>query len=195
LHGKTAGVVGTGKIGKVFAQICKGFGMNVIAFDPFPSVDFAGQYLPSLEDVLMQSDVVSLHCPLIPQTKHMVNADSIAKMKDNAVLINTSRGGLVDTSALIEALKSKKLYGAGLDVYEEEADYFFEDYSAEIIPDDDLARLLSFPNVVLTSHQAFFTEEATKAIAEITLKNIQDFFRGKSLVNEICCDNVKKLDG
>jgi D-lactate dehydrogenase len=191
LHGKTVGIVGTGKIGSVFADICAGFGMRVIGYDPTPADGFAGEYLP-LERVFRESDVISLHCPLIPQTRHMINSDSLASMKDGAVVINTSRGGLVDTSALIGALKSKKLYGAGLDVYEEEADYFFADYSAEIIPDDDLARLLSFPNVVLTSHQAFFTEEATEAIARITLQNIQSFSRGKTIDNVICCDSVKK---
>jgi D-lactate dehydrogenase len=194
LSGKTAGIIGTGKIGSVFARVCAGFGMKIIAFDPKPSDNLAGKYV-TLEEVFKQSDVISLHCPLIPATKHMINRDTLAIMKDNAVIINTSRGGLIDTTALISALKSKKLYGAGLDVYEEEADYFFEDFSAEIIPDDDLARLLSFPNVVLTSHQAFFTQEAMKAIAETTLQNIQDFSHGKSLVNAICCDNVKRPPG
>jgi D-lactate dehydrogenase len=191
-RGKTAGIIGTGKIGSVFAELCCGFGMEVIACDPNPSECFPGKYLP-LEQVLRQSDVISLHCPLIPQTRHMINGESIALMKDDAVIINTSRGGLVDTSALINALKTKKLYGAGLDVYEEEADYFFSDYSAEIITDDELARLLSFPNVVLTSHQAFFTEEATKEIAQTTLESIQAYSDGNRLVNEICCDNAKKL--
>ena len=194
LKGKTAGIVGLGKIGGVFADICSGFGMRVVAFDPNPADGFAGEYL-SLEQVLAQSHVLSLHCPLIAQTRHMINSESIAKMKDGAVIINTSRGGLIDTPALIEALKSKKLYGAGLDVYEEEADYFFADYSAEIIADDDLARLLSFPNVVLTSHQAFFTEEAMREIATITLQNIQAFSFRKTLDNMICCDNAKPPPG
>jgi D-lactate dehydrogenase len=198
LSGKTAGIIGTGKIGSVFARICAGCGMKVAAFDPNPDEKFIGEYLP-LEQVFSQSDIISLHCPLIPATKHMINAESLAIMKDNVVIINTSRGGLIDTSALIKALKSRKLYGAGLDVYEEEADYFFEDFSAEIIPDDELARLLSFPNVVMTSHQAFFTEEATKAIAQTTLENIQEFAQvgatvpGRPLKNMICCDNVRKL--
>jgi D-lactate dehydrogenase len=193
LRDKTAGIVGTGKIGRVFAQICGGFGMKVIAHDPNPSEEFRryGEYKP-LEQVLRESRVVSLHCPLIPQTRHMINAESISTMKDGAVIINTSRGGLIDTPALIDALKSKKLYGAGLDVYEEEADYFFSDYSAEIITDDDLIRLLSFPNVVMTSHQAFFTEEATREIAVTTLKSVQAFSEGRTLENEICCDNVRK---
>jgi len=190
LNGKTAGIIGTGKIGSVFAQICNGFGMRVIAFDPNPAKDFIGEYLP-LNKVFEQSDIISLHCPLISQTRHMINSESIASMKDNVVIINTSRGRLIDTPALINALKSKKLYGAGLDVYEEEADYFFTDYSAEIITDDDLARLLSFPNVVLTSHQAFFTEEATKEIAQTTLESVQAFSRGENLINEISCDNVR----
>ncbi|MCL1832453.1 MAG: 2-hydroxyacid dehydrogenase [Oscillospiraceae bacterium] len=178
LCGKTAGIVGTGKIGSVFGRICGGFGMNVLAYDPSPSEDFAGTYC-TLDELLNQSDVVSLHCPLTPQTHHMFNSDSFASLKDGAVLINTSRGGLIDTSALISALKSKKLYGAGLDVYEEEADYFFTDFSAEIMTDDDLARLLSFPNVVLTSHQAFFTEEATREIAQMTLDNVRSFIQGE----------------
>ncbi|MCL2070688.1 MAG: 2-hydroxyacid dehydrogenase [Oscillospiraceae bacterium] len=195
MRGKTAGIIGTGKIGRVFAEICGGFGMKVIAYDPYPSDSFNGEYKP-IDSVYRESDVISLHCPLIPATRHMINKDSIALMKDGVVVVNTSRGGLIDTPALIDALKSKKFYGAGLDVYEEEADYFFSDYSAEIITDDDLARLLSFPNVVLTSHQAFFTEEATREIAETTLKNIQEFNtlkEGRTLVNEICCDNVKRL--
>ncbi|MCL2036759.1 MAG: 2-hydroxyacid dehydrogenase [Oscillospiraceae bacterium] len=196
LQGKTAGIIGTGKIGSAFARICNGFGMRVIAYDPSPDENFVGDYF-SLDEVFRQSDIVSLHCPLVPQTRHMLNGETIAALKDGVVIINTSRGGLIDTPALINALKSKKLYGAGLDVYEEEADYFFGDYSAEIITDDDLARLLSFPNVVLTSHQAFFTEEATRQIAETTLKNIQDFSasnNGGSFVNEITCDNVKRLN-
>ena len=189
LRGKTAGIIGVGKIGGVFANICNGFGMEVIAYDPTPADGFVVEYLP-LEEVFRRSDVISLHCPLVPQTRHIINGESIAAMKDGVVIINTSRGGLIDTSALIAALKSKKLYGAGLDVYEEEADYFFADYSAEIITDDDLARLLSFPNVVLTSHQAFFTEEATREIAQTTLNSVQAFAQGQTLVNEIHCDNV-----
>ena len=190
LRGKTAGIIGTGKIGCFFAEICKGFGLKVIGFDPKPSDRFAGEY-QSLERVFSESDILSLHCPLIPQTRHIIHRGSIASMKDGAILINTSRGGLIDTPALIDALKSKKIYGAGLDVYEEEADYFFSDYSAEIITDDDLTRLLSFPNVVMTSHQAFFTEEATREIAKTTLESVQAFMNGDPLVNEICCENAK----
>ena len=195
LQGKTAGVVGLGKIGSVLARICNGFGMRVLACDPTPPEplpDYVHE-LVSLERLLADSDVVSLHCPLIPQTRHIINRNSISAMKDKAVLINTSRGGLVDTSALIESLKAGKLYGAGLDVYEEEGDYFFADYSAEIMNDDDLARLLSFPNVVLTSHQAFFTEEATREIATVTLENIRAFAHGELLANEVNCDNVKTI--
>ena len=192
-RGKVAGIVGTGKIGSCFAQICAGFNMKVIAYDPTPITpkpDFISEYVP-LEQVFSESDIISLHCPLVPATRHIINRDSIAKMKDGVVIINTSRGGLVETPALIESLKSKKIYGAGLDVYEEEADYFFADYSAEIITDDDLARLLSFPNVVLTSHQAFFTEEATKEIAETTLQSVKAFKEKQPLTNEICCENAK----
>jgi D-lactate dehydrogenase len=198
LRGKTVGIIGTGKIGSVFAEICAGFGMNVIAYDPAPNPDFPGRYT-TLERVLSQSDVISLHCPLIPATRHMINAETVALMKNGAVIINTSRGGLIHTPALIAALKSSKLYGAGLDVYEEEADYFFADYSAEIMTDDDLARLLSFPNVVLTSHQAFFTEEAMREIALTTLQSIEAFGQGGQvgqvghLANEICCGNARTL--
>jgi D-lactate dehydrogenase len=160
--------------------------MKVTAFDPNPlsEAGFEGEYLP-LERLLQESDVISLHCPLLPQTRHMINREAIESMKDGAVLINTSRGGLIDTSALIGSLKSRKLYGAGLDVYEEEGDYFFSDFSAEIMTDDDLARLLSFPNVVLTSHQAFFTEEAMEEIARTTLANVRDFTENKPLMNKV----------
>ncbi|MCL2634806.1 MAG: 2-hydroxyacid dehydrogenase [Oscillospiraceae bacterium] len=184
LIGKTIGIIGTGKIGKVFANICKGFGMAVIAYDPYPAEDFSGEYLP-LDELFQKSDIISLHCPLNPQTRHMINSQTIGSMKEQAIIINTSRGGLIDTKALIDSLKSKKLYGAGLDVYEEEADYFFEDFSADIIADDDLARLLTFPNVVLTSHQAFFTEEAMEAIARVTLESVRAFSQNKELINEI----------
>jgi len=185
LSGKTAGVIGTGKIGRLFIDICKGFHMDVIAYDPYPLPDSDIQYV-SLEELLSLSDVISLHCPLTPDTQHIINEESLSRMKENALIINTSRGGLIKTSALVEALKNKKVGGAGLDVYEEESEYFFEDLSAEIMPDDELSRLLSFPNVVLTSHQGFFTREAMEAIASITMENIHAYDTDESLDNEIC---------
>lgn len=185
LAGKTAGIIGTGKIGRVFAGICKGFGMEVLAFDPFPVPELDAKYV-GLDELLESSDVISLHCPLVPDTKHMINSTSLEKMKDHAILINTSRGALVETSALIEALKNRRIGGAGLDVYEEESEYFFEDLSDTIIEDDELSRLLTFPNVLLTSHQAFFTEEAMQEIAQVTLENVKAFKGGQPLENEIC---------
>jgi D-lactate dehydrogenase len=185
LHGKTAGIVGTGKIGRIFLGICKGFGMKTIAYDPYPveSTDF--EYVP-LNALFEASDVVSLHCPLTPETKHIVNADSLARMHPESLLINTSRGALVDTPALIDALRSSSIGGAGLDVYEEEEEYFFEDFSNEVMIDDDLARLLSFPNVLITSHQGFFTREAMQEIATVTMKNIHAYEMDEALENEIC---------
>ncbi len=177
LQGKTVGVVGTGKIGQVFCKIMVGFGCEVIAYDVAPdhSVKEMGvQYLP-LADVLRKSDIVSLHCPLLAATHHMINVSTLARMKAGAMLINTSRGELVDAAALIEALKSGHLGAVGLDVYEEEADLFFEDLSGHVIQDDVFARLLSFPNVLVTGHQAFFTAEALQGIAMTTLDNISEF--------------------
>jgi D-lactate dehydrogenase len=159
--------------------------MKTIAYDPYPveSTDF--EYV-SLNELFETSDVVSLHCPLTPETKHIVNADSLARMHSESLLINTSRGALVDTPALIDALRSSSIGGAGLDVYEEEEEYFFEDFSNEVLVDDDLARLLSFPNVLITSHQGFFTREAMQEIAAVTMKNIHAFETDKLLDNEIC---------
>ena len=197
LNGKTAGIVGTGKIGQVFLDICRGFRMRTIAFDPFPVENPDFEYV-SLNDLFEKSDVLSLHCPLLPDTKHIVNADRLAMMKSESLLINTSRGALVDTHALIEALKSGKIGGAGLDVYEEEEEYFFEDLSNEVLLDDDLARLLSFPNVLVTSHQGFFTREAMQEIAAVTMKNIHAFETDGVLENEVCyrCDtNCEKKAG
>jgi len=185
LNGKTAGIVGTGKIGRVFLDICKGFGMKTIAYDPYPMEGTDFKYV-SLNELFETSDIISLHCPLTPETKHIVNADSLARMHPGALLINTSRGALVDTHALIDALRSRGIGGAGLDVYEEEEDYFFEDFSNEVLPDDDLARLLSFPNVLITSHQGFFTREAMQEIASVTMKNIHAFKMDDVLENEIC---------
>ena len=194
LHGKTAGIVGTGKIGRIFIDICKGFGMKVIAYDPYPATDSDIEYV-EINSLFNQADIISLHCPLTPKTKHIINAETLTLMQPHALIINTSRGGLINTNALIEALKTRSIGGAGLDVYEEEEEYFFEDLSNEILVDDDLARLLSFPNVLITSHQGFFTREAMQAIAKTTISNIIAFDRDEKLVNEICyrCgDNCKK---
>lgn len=189
LHGKTAGVVGTGKIGKAFAQIALGFGMKVMAHDVFPDPTFAAQpgvSYADLDTLYRKSDIISLHCPLTRENVHMINASTIAKMKTGVMLINTGRGKLIQTTDLIEGLKSKKIGSAGLDVYEEETEYFFEDFSASFIGDDVLARILSFPNVLVTSHQGFFTQEAVGNIAHTTLKNIHDYFLAGALENEIC---------
>lgn len=183
LSGKTAGVIGTGQIGRLFIDICRGFNMNVIAYDAYPKSDSGIDYV-SLDELFERSNVISLHCPLTRDTYHIINEDSIAKMQENTFIINTSRGALIDTVALIDGLKSKKLGGAGLDVYEEESEYFFEDYSNEIVTDDDLQRLLSFPNVIMTSHQGFFTKEAVKAIAQVTMDNFNRFEKGE-IVNEV----------
>jgi len=185
LFGKTAGIVGTGKIGQIFLGICKGFGMKTIAYDPYPMSNPDFEYV-SLDTLFEMSDIVSLHCPLTPETKHIVNTNSLSKMKPNALLINTSRGALVDTHSLINALRSSSIGGAGLDVYEEEEEYFFEDLSNVVMVDDDLARLLSFPNVLITSHQGFFTREALEEIATVTMRNIHEFETDEALVNEVC---------
>ena len=182
---KTAGIVGTGKIGAAMARICHGFGMNVIAYDKYqnPALDFV-TYV-SLDELLAQSDLISLHCPLMDETYHMINRESIQKMKDGVILVNTSRGGLVKTTDLIEGIRARKFFAVGLDVYEEEGEYFYEDKSDRIIDDDVLARLLSFNNVIVTSHQAFFTKEALGNIATTTLQNIRDFINHKPLLNEV----------
>lgn len=187
VHGKTVGVVGTGKIGAVFAEIMKGFGCTLLAYDVAENpecVALGARYLP-LNDLLAQSDIVSLHVPLLPQTYHMINTDTLALMKKGAVLINTSRGGLVDTEALIAALKSGQLGGVGLDVYEEESHIYYRDLSSEIIIDDTFARLMVFPNVIVTGHQAFFTHEALTTIAETTIRNINDFAAGRTNENTL----------
>jgi len=185
LYGKTVGVIGTGRIGRVFADICKGFGMRVLAYDKYPRQDADFEYAP-LEELYRNADILALHCPLTKETHHMINKKTIGTMKRGMYIINTSRGGLIDTDALIEGLKSGQIAGAGLDVYEEETEYFFEDFSNEIMTDDVLARLLTFPNVLLTSHQGFFTAEALYNIAATTLKNIAVFEGGGLLENEIC---------
>lgn len=188
MHGKTAGIIGTGKIAKILIQILRGFGMHILAYDLYPDYNFAREHqvvYTTLDELYQASDIISLHLPLTPETKYLINDYSISKMKDGVMLINTGRGQLIHTTALIEGLKSKKIGYAGLDVYEEEEEYFFEDKSDRIIDDDVLARLLSFNNVIVTSHQAFFTKEALDNIALTTLLNIQDFFNGKELINEV----------
>ncbi|MCL4180161.1 MAG: 2-hydroxyacid dehydrogenase [Verrucomicrobia bacterium] len=186
LHGKTAGIVGTGKIGRIVAQILRGFGMRVLAFDPFPTPDWAAQQGVEYVDALTLaglSDVISLHIPLTPETKHLIRRETIDRMKPGAILINVSRGALIDTTALIEALKSGRLGGVALDVYEEEEGIFFEDLSGQVLQDDELARLLTFPNVLITSHQAFLTHEALSDIARTTMDNITALAAGGPFVD------------
>lgn len=188
MHGKTIGIIGTGKIAKILIRMLKGFGMRILAYDLYPDLKFAeeeGFSYVSLDELYRESDIISLHCPLTDQTKYMINKDSIGKMKDGVMIINTGRGQLINTNDLIEGLKEKKIAAAGLDVYEEEGEYFYEDKSDKIIDDDILARLLSFNNVIVTSHQAFFTREALHNIAETTLQNIDDFRHHRPLVNEV----------
>ncbi|MCR5585281.1 MAG: 2-hydroxyacid dehydrogenase [Lachnospiraceae bacterium] len=197
LHDKTVGVVGMGKIGKAFARICLGFGMKVIAYDKYPS-EIPGVEFMSQDEVLKNSDIISLHCPLTEDNHHLINKDSIARMKKGVVIINTSRGGLIDAEDLLEGIKSRQVGAACLDVYEEESDLFFDDRSGHILQDDILARLLSMPNVILTSHQAFLTREALEAIADTTLKNIKGFFEGEDVLpNEVCykCEKVAECKG
>jgi D-lactate dehydrogenase len=187
LHGKTAGIVGTGKIGQVTGQILRGFGMRVLAYDPFPNHEWAKQtgveYAEAVSVLFRNSDVISLHTPLTPETKYTIRAETIELMRPGSILINVSRGALVDTKALIEALKSGRIAGVGLDVYEEEEGIFFEDLSGEVLQDDDLARLLTFPNVLITSHQAFLTREALTEIACTTVANISALAGRKSFVD------------
>ena len=184
LHGKTVGVIGTGKIGRVFMDICKGFGMTVVAYDPFPIVNSNIHYV-TLDELFEKANIISLHCPLTKDSHHIINAKAIKKMKDGVVILNTSRGALIDSEALVEGLKNGKIRAAALDVYEEEADIFYEDNSNTIIQDDVLARLISMPNVLITSHQAFLTEEALGNIAETTMKNLDQFFNDEPLENEV----------
>ncbi len=186
--GKTIGVIGTGKIGKTVIGVMKGLGMNVIAYDLFPDNTAAqkmGYTYQTLDEIYEQSDIITLHCPLTKETEYLICDESIAKMKDGVMIINTGRGKLIHTKHLIDGLVSRKIGFAGLDVYEEEGAYFYEDYSDSIMTDEVLARLLSFNNVIVTSHQAFFTEEAMSNIAHTTLNNIKDFFEGRELVNEV----------
>ncbi len=189
MAGRTAGIIGTGKIGKIAAKILCGFEMRVLAHDPCPDQEYAEtarvEYV-DLAKLYAMSDVISLHCPLTHDTYHIINEQSIDKMKNGVMIVNTGRGGLIDTKALIDALKSGKVGAAGLDVYEEESEYFFEDFSTQVLGDDVLARLLTFSNVLITSHQGFFTREALRNIAQTTLGSIRDFLDGKPLKNEIC---------
>ena len=184
LHGRTVGVIGTGKIGQIFIRICQGFGMHVLAYDPYP-VQNAGFPYVSLEELLAKSDIISLHCPLTEQTRHLINRDTIAQMKDGVYLLNTSRGMLVESESLLDALKSGKIAGAGLDVYEEETEFFFEDRSDTVQRDTLLSLLVSMPNVVLTSHQAFLTNEALHNIAQVTLDNLDAYFKDGTVLNAV----------
>lgn len=187
MRGKTVGVVGTGRIGRVFAHILRGFGCRILASDPFPAqalVDEGARYV-ELAELLHESDIVSLHCPLTPDSHHLIDAAALARMKRGAMLINTSRGGLLDTEAVIRALKSGQLGALGLDVYEQEGDLFFEDLSSTVVADDVFQRLLTFPNVVITGHQAFFTREALAAIAATTLANVDDVAQGRPCANRL----------
>lgn len=188
LHEKTAGIIGAGKIAQILIKILKGFGMKVIAYDPYPNYEKAkelGFEFTDLDTLYKEADIISLNCPLTKETRYMINRNSMNKMKDGVMIVNTGRGMLIDTVDLIEALKDKKIGAAALDVYEEEADYFFEDYSNMVIEDDILGRLLSFNNVLVTSHQAFFTKEAVEEITRVTMENIKRFQEGKPLDNEV----------
>ena len=186
LYGKTVGVIGTGKIGRVFADICKGFGMTVLAYDKFPAANSGLNYV-DLRGLFEKSDIISLHCPLTEETRHIINADSIAMMKKGVPIINTSRGAPVNTEALITGIKDRKVGAACLDVYEEEGDLVYEDYSGHIVEDDKLVRLIAIPNVIVTSHQAFLTNEALDNIAATTVNNLTRFFSGDpDTSTEVC---------
>ena len=188
LYKKTVGIIGAGKIAQILIKILKGFGTKVIAYDPYPNEKVAkelGFEFVDLDTLYKESDIISLNCPLTKETKYIINRESMNKMKDGVMIVNTGRGMLIDSIDLIEALKDKKIGSAALDVYEEEEEYFFEDMSNKVIEDDILGRLLSFHNVLITSHQAYFTEEAVEAITKTTLDNIKDFAEGKELINEV----------
>ena len=194
LYGKTAGIVGTGKIARPLIHILKGFGMQVVAYDIYPDNRYAlaeGIEYVTLDELYQRADIISLHCPLTDRNRHMIDDAAIGRMKPGVILINTGRGQLIDTAALIEGLKEKQIGAAGLDVYEEEAAYFYEDTSDRIMDDDMLARLLSFNNVIVTSHQAFFTREALDNIAQVTMQNIHDFFELNKLTNKVCIETEK----
>ena len=189
LHGKTVGVIGTGKIGRVFIDICRGFGMHVLAFDKFPAADLSRdgsvRYVP-LDTLFAESDVISLHCPLTEETYHLIDKAALDKCKKGVVLINTSRGALVDAEDLLDAIRARQVGAACLDVYEEESELFFEDFSGHIPKDEILSRLISMPNVIVTSHQAFLTREALKNIADTTVENLLSFYQTGECPNELC---------
>ncbi len=191
LHGKTMGVIGTGKIGKAFINIVKGMGMKVIAYDKYPDYNSNINYV-SLEKLLEESNIISLHCPLTKETYHMINKDALEKCQKGVIIINTSRGALIDTESLLEGIKERKIGGACLDVYEEESDIFFTDNSEHIMDDEILARLISMPNVLITSHQAFLTTEALESIAQTTINNLISFFKFQKCENELCYDCGKR---
>lgn len=187
IHSKTTGVIGTGAIGKAFCKIMLGIGCRVLAYDILENEELKSLgviYLP-LKDLFAQSEIISLHCPLTPETFHLVNQISISEMKDEVVIINTSRGALIDTKAIIKALKSRKVGNLGIDVYEQEEDLFFQNLSEEILLDEQIARLMTFPNVLITGHQAFLTDEALAQIAQITLQNLDELTSGRELTNEV----------
>ncbi len=197
LHGKTVGVIGTGKIGRIFIDICRGFGMSVIAYDKYPNSGVPAEYV-ALDELFRRSDVISLHCPLTSETKHLIDSEAIDMMKRGVVIVNTSRGALIDAEALLEGIKARKVGAACLDVYEEEGDVFFEDRSGHIMDDETLSRLISMPNVIVTSHQAFLTEEALNNIAETSVNNILSFFKNDGICdNELCyrCGNIESCRG
>jgi D-lactate dehydrogenase len=193
IHGKTIGVIGTGLIGKAFCRIMVGMGTNVVAYDKFPSKDMEalGVKYVSLDEVFTMGDIISLHCPLTPETHHIINKETLSRMKSTAMLINTSRGKLIDTMATIEALKDGKLGSLGIDVYEEEEKLFFRDLSEQIIRDDQIQRLMIFPNVLITAHQGFFTRESLEQITQTTLKNFDDFIAGNKSDNDVTCELIK----
>lgn len=194
LHGSTAGIVGTGRIGKNVARILNGFGCRLLAVDPYPDSEcqLLGVNYVTFDQLTSQADIITLHCPLVPESYHMINAQVISRMKPSVMLVNTSRGALIDTKAVIKALKSGKIGYLALDVYEEEAAVFFEDLSNQIIQDDVLARLLTFPNVIITGHQGFFTSNALENIADTALANITDFEQGRPCANEVGLDLIRR---
>ena len=189
LNHKVAGIIGTGKIGQAMIRICKGFGMQVLAYDPYPNKELDVKYV-TVNELVEKADVVSLHCPLTPETEHIINKDTISRMKKGVYLINTSRGRLIDTESVIEGLREGKFGGVGLDVYEEEEGVFFEDRSNDIMTDDNLARLMTFPNVLVTSHMGFFTQEAMQAIAIETMENAYALENGLPLTNQVHADGA-----
>jgi len=196
LHGKTVGVIGTGKIGRVFIDICRGFGKRELAYEMYPSdeVKNKGTEYVSLDTLLRESDIISLHCPLTEENRHMIDAEALAMCKKGVVLINTSRGALVDAEALLAAIKARQVGAACLDVYEEESDLFFEDNSGHILEDDTLARLISMPNIIVTSHQAFLTEDALENIAETTINNLLLLSESGKCPNEVCFKHGEARD-